>query len=82
MWSFLNVFLFLRIFHWGILRTRFICKEIESEYWCHVVVIHSDHSHILLFCIHDHILNIELLIPISRVGVDFCIKKKIQAVRL
>lgn len=46
MWSFLNVFLlFLRIFHWGILRTRFICKEIESEYWCHVVVSQSDHSH-------------------------------------
>lgn len=27
------------------LRTRFICKENESEYWCHVVVSQSDHSY-------------------------------------
>lgn len=37
---------------------------------------------ILLFCIHDHILNIELLIPIPRVGVDFCIKKNEKKSRL
>ena len=32
------------------------------------------HNVTFLFCIHDHVLNIELFIPISRVWFDFCSK--------
>lgn len=66
-----NVFFFilLRILYWRILRTRFICMENQSELvscdgdsWWAIVIF--------LFCVHHHILNIELLIPNGRVSVN------------